>query len=286
MKKIFSTKLLVSFFTVLLVGLVFWDVYLYTLPSHTLQTNYWFNLYGSISIFIAIMGFLSVYLGTERKTTLSRSVAWLSWGALLNGLGLFYWLYNNVAHNISVPYPSLGEYLFLSFPVLMYIGSWLLLEIYRPLIKTRIVIEALVIFIISAALILHYFIIPNLDGVTSLFGKIVTVSIPSEDAITIALAYIILRVSGGKLHSYLWLFIINLLLLTTADFVFQYRNAVGIYWNGDISDLLYVINMYFYALAVIYIIDNSAATTSPGGSAAVPPLAPPAATPPPSTNTI
>jgi hypothetical protein len=278
MKKVFSTKFLVGFFTAMLVGLVFWDIYLYTLPSHTLQTNYWFNLYGVLSICIAVVGFLSVYKGTEQKSTLSRSVAWLSWGALLNGLGLFYWLYNNVVHSISVPYPSLGEYLFLSFPVLMYIGSWLLLQIYRPLITTRVVIEALIIFIISAALILHYFIFPHLSGVDSLFGKIVTITIPSEDAITIALAYVILRVSGGKLHSYLWLFIINLLLLTIADFVFQYRNAVGIYWNGDISDLLYVVNMYFYALAVIYIIDNSSAGASATSPAAPPPTTRPGLT--------
>ncbi len=257
MRKIFSTKFLVWFFSIVLAIQVIQDAYLYTLPAHDTQANFWINIYGATSIFIAILGFLSVYLGKERKTTLSRSVGWLSWGALLNGLGLFFWLYNNLHNSIEVPYPSLGEYLFLTFPVLMYIGSWQLLSIYRPLIKPRIIIEALVIFIITAALILRYFIIPHLDGVESLFGKIVTVTIPSEDAITIALAYIILRVSGGKMHNYLWLFIANLFLLTIADFVFQYRDAKDLYWNGDIADLLYMVNMYFYALAVIYIIENS-----------------------------
>ncbi|HSX42218.1 MAG TPA: hypothetical protein VLE93_02610 [Candidatus Saccharimonadales bacterium] len=277
MRKIFSTKTLVIFFTVVLLAQVFQDIYLYTLPAHDTNANFWINLYGSTSIFIAILGFLTVYLGREKKTTLSRSVAWLSWGALLNGLGLFYWLYNNLHNNITVPYPSLGEYLFLSFPLLMYVGSWLLLDIYRPLIKTRLILEAAVIFLVSAALIFHYFIIPNLGGVESIFGKIVTVSIPAEDAITLAFAYIILRVSGGKMHTYLWLFVINLIILTIADFTFQYRDAVGIYWNGDIADLLYMINMYFYALAIIYMIDNS--TTAQQGIANSLPPTPAAPTP-------
>lgn len=260
MKKVFSTSFLVSFFTILTVGLVFWDIYLYTLNSHTTQINYWFNIYGSISIFVAVVGFASYYLGQERRSAIARSILWLSWGALANGLGLFYWLYNNVVHNISVPYPSLGEYLFLSFPILIYIGSAYLLLIYRPLVTARIVVEGLLVTIISSALIFHYFILPNLGGVHSFFGQFVTVSIPWEDAFTIALVYTTLRVSGGKMRNYLWLFIVNLLLLIAGDFVFQYRNAVGVYWNGDIADLLYVLNMYFYALAVIYIIDRSGET--------------------------
>lgn len=259
MKKIFSTKVLVGFFTLLLVSQIFQDIYLYTLPAHDTQANFWINLYGSTSIFIAIMGFLAVYLGKERKTTLSRSVAWLSWGALLNGLGLLYWLYNNLIHNIEVPYPSIGEYLFIAFPILLYVGSWVLLKVYRPLITARLIIEALVITVISSALVYHYFIIPNIGGVESLFGKIVTVTIPGLDAITITLVYILLRVSGGKLRNYLGLFIISLVLLIIGDFTFQYRDAVGLYWNGDIADLLYMINMYFYALAIIYMIDSSTA---------------------------
>ncbi len=285
MKKIFSTKVLVAFFTLLLLSQVFQDIYLYTLPAHDTQANFWINLYGSTSIFIAIMGFLAVYLGKERKTTLSRSVAWLSWGALLNGLGLMYWLYNNLIHNIEVPYPSIGEYLFIAFPILLYIGSWILLKVYRPLITGRLIIEALVITVISSALVYHYFIIPNIGGVESLFGKIVTVTIPGLDALTITLVYTLLRVSGGKLRNYLGLFIISLVLLIVADFTFQYRDAVGQYWNGDIADLLYMINMYFYALAIIYMIDSSTANqiseaTTPAPAPAIPVPVAPAPTPP------
>ncbi len=258
MRKIFSTKLLVIFFSLLLVAQLVWNGYLYTLPSHTEMTNYWYNvMYGSTSIFIALVGLLSVYLGLERKSTLSRAVAFLSWGALANGLGLMYWAYNNIVGNVEIPYPSAGEYLFLAFPILMGIGFLMLLSLYRPLIRPQLVVEALIVTLISAAVIFRYFIIPNLSADSGLFANFVTMAIPTEDALIIALVYIALRVSGGKFHGYLWLYIWALLLLVAGDFVFQYRNAVGTYWNGDIADLLYTINMFVFSLAVIYTIDSS-----------------------------
>jgi len=270
MKKIFSTRFLTIFFTLLLIGQLIWDAYLYRLTGNTNPANYWYNFaYGSTSILIAIVGFLSVYLGSERKTAVSRAVAFMSWGSLANGLGLFYWGYNNLVNNIAIPYPSLGEYLFMIFPILIGIGFWTLLSLYKPLINWRLVIEAVIVSVISAALIFHYFIIPNLDPAKSFFSNFVTIMIPWEDAFIIALVYVALRLSGGKFHSYFWLFVASLLLLIAGDFVFQYRNLIGIYWNGDIADLLYTINMYVFALALIFTIDSSTKTLIAG---TVPPL--------------
>ncbi len=275
MKKIFSTKFLVIFFTVLLAVQLVWDFYLYGSSNHTLPINYWFNImYGSTSILIAIVGLLSVYLGHERKTTIARATAFLSWGSLANGLGLFYWAYNNLINNVEVPYPSLGEYLFLAFPILIGIGFWMLLTLFKPLIKMSLVLEALFVTTVSSAVIFWYFIIPNLEGVESFFGKFVTIAIPWEDAFIIALVYIALRLSGGKFRTYFWLFIISLILLVAGDFTFQYRNAIGVYWNGDIADLLYTLNMFVFALGVIYTIESSAQTeavTSPVAPSITPP---------------
>lgn len=255
----------------LLVQLV-WTGYLYTFESHTTPANYWYNvMYGSTSILIAIVGLLSVYTGPERKSSVSRAVAFLSWGALCNGLGLYYWAYQAIVGNVEIPFPSPGEYLFLAFPILMGIGFWMLLRLYRPLINTRLIIEALIVTLISAAFIFWQFIIPNLSAENSFFGNFVTMAIPTEDALIIALVYIAIRVSGGKFHSYLWLFVISLLLLVAGDFTFQYRNAIEVYWNGDIADTLYTINMYVFALAIIYTIQTSteqAAQVSSGSTPA------------------
>ena len=139
----------------------------------------------------------------------------------------------------------------------MGIGFWRLLRLYKPLITTRLISEAIVIFLITAVPIFRYFIQPNLDPSNSLFSNFVTIAIPWEDAFIIALVYLAVRLSGGKFHKYFWLFIVSLLLLIAGDFTFQTRNLMGIYWNGDIADLLYTINMYVFALALIYTVESS-----------------------------
>jgi hypothetical protein len=110
---------------------------------------------------------------------------------------------------------------------------------------------------ISAALIFKFFIFPQITDEVTFAAKAITFTIPMLDAVIIALVFIALRVSGGELKRHLLLFIIALLLLVAADFTFHFRNYAGLYWNGDIADLLYTLNMYVFSLAMIYTIKSA-----------------------------
>ena len=257
MKRVFSTRALIVFFVGLLVFQLIWDAYLYTLPSHTTNANYWFNVvYASTSTLIAVVGLLSVYLGRERHQPSSVAVLLLSLSALLNGFGLYFWAYYNLFSHVAVPYPSLADYFFLAFPILMISGFWILLNQYKPSITLSLVAEALFVGPICSMLIFYFFFIPSVDQTMGLLAKFVTIATPWEDAFLIGTLYVAFRIRSGFFHRYFRLFGLSMLIFVAADFTFQYRTIANTYWNGDIADLLYLLNMFVFAIALIFAIDT------------------------------
>lgn len=246
-----TRRWLYSFFSVWVGGQLIWNAWLYFLPEHTTPANYWFNVYyGSTSLIIGIVALVVIYRQHQRGAVTS-ALTYLSIGSLCNGLGLWIWGYYNLFTHVEIPYPSPAEALFLVFPFLLAFGTIKLLRFYAEKISWWVIIEGAILTIISSAPIFYYFILPNLGPDLPFITRFITITIPLEDALLIGIVYVMLRVGRGKLKNHFPLYVIAYLFLILGDFVFQYRAAVGIYWNGDIADTLYVLNAFFFSLAII-----------------------------------
>lgn len=237
--------------------------YLQVIPDKTTPLNYYYNLFYSMFFFAgAIVG-----IWGATKLSLSSSVGktllFLGLGQASYGIGLLIWVYFNLIAKIGVPYPSIADFFFILFISLIAIGCISLLKMVTSAVTIGKTIEGVVIFTISAVLIVGFIIKPDISQELTLLNKITNIAYPVGDTILFTLAYLTLRLGGGKINKGVAILVVGLLVQMSGDFLFTYRTANQIYWNGDISDLFFTISATLITLAIISIYDNFALTKEP-----------------------
>lgn len=270
----FNKKLFFISFSILLAINLAWNIWLYFLPTHTTIWNYLYNgMYGFLYLLAAIIPmYYAKIFGI--KSSIGKMLLYIGLAMLSFEVGQIMWVYYNLILKVSIPFPSWADLAFMIYYPLLVIGIIYLLKIYKQQITKEIVRDSTIIFIISFILIFGFFSRPDISANLPFIQKFINVYYPMGDVLLLAMALIALRIAGGKIHPSLYLLSAGLFMQTAADVLFTYRNAKDIYWNGDISDLLYTICPFLIGVGLIETI-YSLSQSSFKPTASPPPTSPP-----------
>lgn len=252
----FNRKLLLFSFTVLFLIALVWNAWLYQLPAKDTTWNYLYNLmYGAILFFGSVTAIIYA-ISYNLKTSLGKMLFFFGLELLFFALGNVLWIYYNFILKIEVPYGSLADIMYGLCYLSLFIGTYFLIKIYQPLVNKKLLVVTVVNTFLVFIIIFGFFIKPEITDDLSLIQKIITIAYPTSDAVIIAFALIALQISGGRLHYSLYIVALGLLFLGVGDLLYTYRVTAGIYWNGDIADLIFTFHAYFLSIGLFEIINN------------------------------
>jgi hypothetical protein len=234
------------------------DIFLHTLSSHT---TVWNNLYGLLYGLQFLFGGLISIFGSRRLTREQGKRAFMLWGLALLGQagGLFIWAVYNFFLGVAVPFPSLADASFILFHIGMGFGLWE----YRNLFEEDnsdfgwlstvplVVIACIMVFIVLRR--------PDLSTQLPLMQRIVNVTATVGDAFIISMALTTALIRELRSFGFLTL-ILGLVMFAVAEFTFTYEAAKGIFWAGDLADLIYTISGFILSIGIIKLLKEHSAS--------------------------
>lgn len=197
--------------------------------------------------------FLGIYASLKigLRNFVGKGLFFLGLTSLFSFIGYVLWDYYSVVMGIELPYPSLADVSWaLGVPAAI-LGVAFILRIYQPQLKSRFILEALGIFIVATLVVVYFIGVPDLTDATwssGFFDVFYTIT----DVIWLALAFITLRIAGGKIFNGLLVYTIAILILAIGDILFAIRSSNETYFYGDISDLT-LLTGWILATAGIYL---------------------------------
>ncbi len=235
---------------------VFWCIYLYSQGLKDSPLNFYFN------IAYALLFFSSTYLvfNNFRKITDSDkkwSVLFFGLATASFGVGLLIWAFYNLALKVSIPFPTIADVFFLAYYFLALTGSIYFLRSLRVTINKLFIYDSVVVLVLSLMVIVgifNFIIKPQSENPLS---QVINTIYPIGSGILVAIAVIGLRLNTAKMRLPLILIAIAFIFSTAADVLFSLRTNLELYWNGDISDLLFATDGLFYFLGLYSFINNN-----------------------------
>ena len=195
------------------------------------------------------------------KSSMGKSIIFLSAGLLTWAIGEFIWSYYNFFLNADVPYPSWADASFIiSWPLwtigIFYLGHATGAKFGLRNIggKVFLGIVPIITFIVS-----YYFLVTVARGGSLTTGDgpfkiFFDIAYPLWDVIILTFALLIYGLSfkylGGK---YKWPVLVTLFGFVVnyiADFGFSYTTTVGTFYNGCWVDLMFTSAMFFLSFGV------------------------------------
>jgi len=228
------------------------DGILFMMPGKTGDINFIFNLAYSV---IFILGAV-IALGKKKKfpedANYRRSLNFYAFGLAFYAIGLFVWTYYNLFLRTNVPYPSMADAAFLLYYPGVILGTIFLVKSFGGKFTVRLVVEGILTFLVFFT-ILYLFLNQTSQGTGVTFGaKFLNIVYPAADSLLTALAITILRTEKGIAdHPNILFFVFSFIVLAAADTVFSFRSSAGIYWNGDISDLLFAVSGFLTSWGIL-----------------------------------
>jgi hypothetical protein len=242
------------FFFIFFFALLGWHLILFFTNQTTTQWNYLFNTAYALLYFSAgVVGLFGVKLHGI-KSAVGREVFAIALGMFGFSIGLFIWSYYNIIAKVGVPFPSIADFFFVLYIPFIGYGIINLLGIFGLFYSKRIMYESLTVFILVAILIVFLGNPPDLSTQLPLLTKALNVFYLLGDTFLVTLGVMLIRLTQGRINSSFFFFIGALLVMACADLLFSYRTGTGIYWNGDISDLLYAFAGFLFSMGVTKIV--------------------------------
>lgn len=208
-----------------------------------------------------ILGAIVAFIGRKRiskESSVGKALFALGLTCTSLALGFVTWFYFETILQIEIPYPSLADLFFtLYIPLLIY-ASTHLLRIFTLGLKKSSIAQAVILGVIAGYLLFE---LAGLEFPTISFDSPFTTSLfdflyAFADAILIALAVVILRLSGGKMTGGLLFLVFALISMVASDLVFSARVEQGVYYTGDIGDALFTLTGCLFAVSVYKIVLN------------------------------
>lgn len=247
-------KIKAAFFYMIV--LIVWHIFLYYRPDKTTEFNYLYNLGYAVIFFSTALLSVYTFLKPTFRNAVGKAILFLGLGQASYGIGLVIWTYYNIVLHVEIPYPSVADVFFIVFfSILMAYGCLSLLKIYTPFISKKSLLEALGIFILSGVFI-YAINKPDVSNNLAPLVRITNIAYPLVDTLLLSLAFITLRISGGKVKMGMATLVFGFMLQVAADLFYTYRTAHELYWNGDVSDMIYTISGTVILIAIIKIIDQ------------------------------
>lgn len=242
-------KLLVSLSTIALIG--FW-VYLQWVPVKTTALNYYFNI--GVGVLYMAVGVSALIFTLNAIDKTMKSFLYIFGGGLVSwALASFVWGYYNIALHAEVPYPSLADYFFIFYSLLMGMSFWYYFDIFKARITRASLRDS--IFIVVGIYLLIFFVLyrPAYNMNDPFIETVFNYLYPLLDSMILSLAVVAMRVEDQKHFSNMAPFVIAVLAQVIGDILFSYRTVHQVYWNGDVSDLFYLMSGAFYFVTILKI---------------------------------
>lgn len=241
-----------AFITLFSIGLLVLWVYLQTLPIKTAQINFFFNI--GVGFVYLITGLIALnYTSKDVKKSMKTFLSIFGVGLISWAVASFIWGYYNIIVHMDIPYPSFADYFFILYSLLMGASFWFYFDIF----KTKITKESLrdSLLIVSAIYFLIFFVLykPSYEISMSFIEVVFNYLYPLLDATILSLAVIALRVEEYKNTTSTLTLVIAVLSQVIGDIIFSFRASSNSYWNGDISDLFFLISAIFYFISILRI---------------------------------
>lgn len=258
-----------------LVILLIWDVVLNVRENKSTLFNYMYAVMYSLPYFIISMVAFDRLRKVGLRSAASKAILFMSIGATIFAIAFWVYTYLILKTNVDVPYPSIADYLFLSFVPFVAIGFSYLIRIFTPVMSKQVVWQSVLMVLIGVAIMYVFVIGPkvNQQDISSL-ERVFNIIYPLDDAILLSLILIAVRTSGGRMRGYFLLFIITFCIMIAGDLTYSYRTSLGIQWNGDIADLIFTFAAFFFTLSMIKTIDTVVQSDTPESPVQMPAAAP------------
>jgi hypothetical protein len=223
---------------------------------------YWSLGLAILAILYGVLGLLTAKYWSWLKSEIGQSIIFISVGTIMWGIGQLGWTYYLFKYPNQEYQPQrILDVLFYSSIPLWFIGVLKLTKASGAkygLKKTKGKLLVLVLSLVMTALS-YYFIVEVARGGSEYFQQPfweqffgLGYSIGDAVIFTIALAIFGLswKVLGGRFKKPITMILVGFGILYVADFVFSYLAGKEMYYNGDISDSLYLIAITVLSLAV------------------------------------
>lgn len=178
-----------------------------------------------------------------------KGLLFLGLSSLFSLGGYLLWDYYYFILNVEAQYPSLAEFSWVLGVPCGIIGCIYLLNIYRPRLQSRLVVEAASIFIIITTLVALIIGLPDFNEST-IMAIIFNIFYMVTDALWLSLVFVIIRIAAGKIFKGLFIYMIALILLAGGDVLFFVRTLQTTYFYGDISDILMLLGSILTAVSI------------------------------------
>ncbi len=213
-------------------------------------------------IFVLFIGYLAgmwIAFYTIPQTTLQskvgKSLLFLGLGNLTMGAGFIAWFIMEIFMGIEDLYPSIADVFYVLFVPFVIIGLIYLLRIYSLDITPRKIVRAAVTTIVACALtyLFAHVTIPAFQSAEN-FGKYVfDFFYAITDMVFVGMIVFVISLSGGRIYKGLWVYLAGLVLSIIADFLFFYREDLGVHHIADVADDFYLLSGCALTLGIWYI---------------------------------
>jgi hypothetical protein len=246
---------------------IFWSV-INALPA---RIEFYDNMYSLLWGFLPLFGGAVAVWGAQQwggvQSAVGRAVVAIGWSMVLQGLGQSVWLYYNLALNVSVPYPSLADFLFVPAEFLYAAGGLFLAQATGAKYGMRSVLAKMIVVVsvVCISAFAYYILVTVARGGVLITegGTIVKVFLdlayPLGDLLALAFAAVISGLSfqylGGKYRLFIYIILLGLANMFAADAFFSYVTTVGTYHNADLTDFLYSSGAFLLTFGILGFLD-------------------------------
>jgi hypothetical protein len=221
----------------------FYDI----MPEAELLTASTWYIATGLGAYLGIVGAMRIGL----QNFVGKGLLFLGISSGLNLLGYISWDYISLLQGIDVPYPSVADAAWMLAVPAAIIGISFLLRIYHPQIKARFIIEAVAMAAVMSAVIIYFIGWPDLTESTFTAGFF-DIFYTLTDVFWLSLAFITLRIAGGRIFKGLLVYTVAIVILAIGDILYAIRSANETYFYGDISDTTLLIG-WLLVTASIYL---------------------------------
>ncbi len=217
------------------------------LPEAELLTASTWYLATGLGAYLGIVGALRIGL----QNFIGKGLLFLGISSGLNLLGYILWDYVSIVQGIEVAYPSVPDIAWMLAVPAAIIGISFLLRIYHPQIKARFIGEAIVIAIAMSALVIYLIGWPDLSEST-FGGGLFDIFYTLTDVLWLSLAFITLRIAGGRIFKGLLVYTVAIVILVVGDILYAIRTTNETYFYGDIADTTLLIGWILITASIYF----------------------------------
>lgn len=215
-----------------------------------------------VTIIYGILGLLTAGHWSWLKSYVGKGIFFISLGLIMWGVGQAGWMYYVFKDPLTQSPPShLLDILYFSSIPLWTVGIYMLSKATGAKYALRKTKGKLMVLILSVVMIIfsYYFLVVVARGGSAYFEqafwkKFFDLGYSMGDAINFTLALSIFGLSfkrlGGKFKQPIISILVAFGLLFLADFAFSYFDGKDMYYNGDLSDLLYLAAITLLSLGI------------------------------------